>query len=131
MYGIYCTLMPCALRTLGLRCNKCAFSGWSNWVPAQQFFQQLHSYFVFARRVVVLVLGQRKLATADAHFFICQILGALKKGNLSNYPFHLDCSWPRSTQVQQSHLAVFFIDTGNPERRSKQRWYSDKHSLPQ
>ena len=37
---------------------------------------------------MVFVLGQREIATADdkdyAHFFVCQILVALKKGNLSN-----------------------------------------------
>ena len=65
------------------------------------------------------MLGQREIATADdedyAHFFECQILGVSKKGNLSNHPFHLDRSWPRLTQARPLRLAVFFIDTGNPE----------------
>ena len=83
------------------------------------------------------MLVQREIATANdkdyAHFFVSQILGALKKGNLFYCLFHLDCSWPRSTQVQPLHLAVFFIDTGDPEWQSKQRRYSsysDKHTLP-
>ena len=80
------------------------------------------------------MLGQREIAPADdedyAHFFVCQILRALKKGNLSNHPFHLNHPW---LQVQLLRLAVFFINTGNHEWRSKwQRYsnYGDKHSLP-
>ena len=58
------------------------------------------------------MLGQREIATADdedyAPLFVCQILGTLKEGNLSNHPFHLDHSWPHSTQVR----SLLFIDTG-------------------
>ena len=68
------------------KCSVRAFSERSDWLPAQQFSQQLRSQFTVARSVVVFVLGQKEIATADdedyAHFFVCLCMsdsGSLKE----------------------------------------------------
>ena len=58
-------------------------------MPGQQFSNSCIASSLL-QEVVVFVLGHRDTATADDgdydHFFVCQILGALKKGNHSNRP---------------------------------------------
>ena len=91
--------------------------------------QQLRRQLFAARR---FVLRQREITTADdkdyVHFFVRQILGALKKGNLSNHLLHLDHSWPHLTLARLPHLAVF-INTGDLQWQSKQQRYSTVISI--
>ena len=72
------------------------------------------------------MLDQREIATVDdedyVHFFVCQILGALKKGNLSDLQSSVPFQPPMATfnpGAATAFSSVFFVDTGDPERRSK------------
>ena len=77
------------------------------------------------------------IATADdkdhAHFFVCQILQALKEGNCFNRP---RLSWPLDHGHFRGSSLAFFIGTGGREWQSKHSdstlatMYNNKHSLP-
>ena len=83
-----------------------------------RFFKKLHNQLTAVRRIVNLILGQGDIATEDdedhAHFFVCQILGALNKARKM---LHF------SETIMHGHLimvairpgSMFFIDTGGPE----------------
>ena len=88
-------VIGCQLRNIPISC------------VGSSLLQEEFSFLCLAR--------ERLLQQMTKTVLVCQILGALKKGNLSNRLFHLDRSWPYLTQVWPLHLAVFFIDTGDPE----------------
>ena len=87
-------------------------------MPDQQFFYSCVAVAgsLFARRIVIVVLSQRDIATAynkdHAYFIVSEVLGTLKKGSSSNHHYcrRRARSWPLLECVHPS--TVFFINIG-------------------
>jgi hypothetical protein len=88
-YTIFINLQVLYQPANGARACKVIIK-WAELLNARSaIFQQLRDCFNGIRRIAVFILGQRDIDTVDdedhAHFFVHQILVALKERNCSNF----------------------------------------------